>query len=68
MTNHLAVEAVLDAVFDRDDNRLVHLVADYIALADLASPPLCRRISTPALCGRRINTPVLCDVFGAFFG
>src|SRR5207344_822765 len=61
MTNHLAVEAVLYAVLDRDDNRLVHLVADHIAFADLASPPLCGgRIGTPPLCGGRIGTPPLC--------
>src|SRR4051794_4628891 len=33
---HLAVERVLDPVLDRDDDGLVHLVADDQALADLA--------------------------------
>src|SRR3954451_5176292 len=34
--NDLAVEAVLHAVLDLDDDGLVHLVADHEALADLA--------------------------------
>src|SRR5690242_6527728 len=33
---NLAVEGVLDAVLDLDDDRLVHLVADHQALANLA--------------------------------
>ena len=33
---HLAVEGVLDAVLDVDDDGLVHLVADDEALTDLA--------------------------------
>src|SRR5829696_4526409 len=61
LTYHLAVEAVLDAVFDRDNDRLVHLVADHVALADFASPALCAgRISRPALCAGRISRPALC--------
>src|SRR3954471_10830210 len=35
-TDDLAVEAVLHAVLDLDDDGLVHLVADHEALADLA--------------------------------
>src|SRR3954462_12121160 len=38
----LAVQRVLDAVLDRDDHRLVHLVADHEALADLAFVAHCR--------------------------
>src|SRR5690349_23953778 len=37
---HLAVEGVLDAVLDGDDDRLVHLVADDQALTDLAGRAL----------------------------
>src|SRR5699024_4504427 len=37
LTHDLAVEGVLDAVLDGDDHRLVHLVADHEALADLAA-------------------------------
>src|SRR3954454_17704975 len=33
---HLAVEPVLDAVLDGDDDRLLHLVADHQTLPDLA--------------------------------
>src|ERR1044072_1479962 len=35
----LAVQRVLDAGLDRDDHRLVHLVADHEALADFAFVP-----------------------------
>src|SRR5436309_266269 len=40
----LAVERVLDAVLDQDDDGLVHLVADHQALADLAGGAV-RRVS-----------------------
>src|SRR5690606_28382860 len=36
----LAVERVLETVFDSHDDRLVHLVAHDVALADLAEAPL----------------------------
>src|SRR6478609_1569798 len=42
---HLAVERVLDAVLDGDDDGLVHLVADDQALTDLA------RRTLPCGCG-----------------
>src|SRR4051812_36821119 len=37
-TQNLAVEGVLDAVLDFDDDGLVHLVADHQSLADLPGP------------------------------
>src|SRR3954447_15127210 len=40
LAQHLAVQAVLHPVLDRDDDRLVHLVADDEALPDLPSAPL----------------------------
>src|SRR5687767_5756192 len=43
LAQHLAVEGVLHAVLDGDDDRLVHLVADHEALADLALVALCGR-------------------------
>src|SRR5512142_3471541 len=41
-TDDLAVQRVLDLVLDRNDDGLVHLVADHEALPDLASPANCR--------------------------
>jgi hypothetical protein len=38
-TENLAVEGVLDAVLDLDDDGLVHLVADHETLAHLALGP-----------------------------
>src|SRR5215213_4337673 len=52
LAQHLAVKAVLHHGLDRDDNCLVHFVADYIAFTDLAS--------LPALCVGRISSPTLC--------
>src|SRR4029453_3012860 len=52
LAEHLAIQPVLPPVLHRDHNRLVHLVADHIALTDLAS--------SPALCVGRISTPALC--------
>src|SRR6266511_4450479 len=51
---NLAVESVLDAVFDLDDDGLVHLVTDHEALAHLAVCAwLGRAVVTPAVasCG-----------------
>jgi len=54
LTQHLAIQTVLDPILDRNHNGLVHLVADDVALADLTSAPLCGgRISASAV----INGP-----------
>src|SRR4051812_1249946 len=47
----LAVQAVLHAVLDLDDDGLLHLVADDEALADLAGPPTGQARPTGGLTG-----------------
>ena len=43
-TENLAVEGVLDAILDLDDDGLVHLVADHEALTRLALGPRLRGV------------------------
>src|SRR5947207_6788382 len=43
--HHLAVQRMLHLVLDRDDDGLLHLVADHVALTDLPAWPLVSRLA-----------------------
>src|SRR5437763_4303311 len=43
--HHLAVQRMLHLVLDRDDDGLLHLVADHVALTDLPTRPLVTRLA-----------------------
>src|SRR2546421_10251642 len=43
--HHLAVQRMLHLVLDRDDDGLLHLVADHVALTDLPTWPLVTRLA-----------------------
>src|SRR6478672_2522080 len=63
----LAVEGVLDAVLDLDDNGLVHLVAHHVALAGLAVVALTRLVAHGLLLLAHASASCALSAFLAFF-